>query len=288
MDWPLTGAVGGTLVLAGATTAWLYFIYQSAPEVRVVATPPSATLMPTTPRRPSSSDDMRPVVPSLQARTQPVDAGKIRESASPYLPYDSTPQRPPSADGERPAAPSLQPRTQPPDAGRTKASANPHPPYDAMAKAPPPPDRTKPAALTALTPMPVQPQASVAEWRAVATAHANSSNLGGHLDRSGIVDSLGSSYLRDALKNARNYNKLPPDARALIDAPTINLSRLAPYRGLLGIDDSRIELEQGVRFVRVASTRGVDDADLEQDADAIGLSANEGGDADLLVLPPIR
>ena len=52
---------------------------------------------------------------------------------------------------------------------------------------------------------------------------------------------------------------------------------------LLGIDDSKMEQEQAVKFVRVASTRGIDGA-----ADVVVLPTSEEGNADLLVLPPFR
>jgi hypothetical protein len=133
-----------------------------------------------------------------------------------------------------------------------------------------------PASPSVSTPLPAQPQISIQEWKAVATAQANYFNLGGHLDQSGIVDSLASSHLRDAFKKVKTYNKLPPDAKAWIEAANINLSKLAPYRALLGIDDRKIELEQAVKFVRVASTRGIDVA-----ADVVVLPTS-----DLLVLPP--
>jgi hypothetical protein len=149
---------------------------------------------------------------------------------------------------------------------------------------PPPPDHAKPTTLAIATPAPPPPHVAVQEWRAVPTARASFSNLGGHIDQAGVVDSLASGYLRTAFKKAKNYNQLPPDAKAMIEAPTINLSKLAPYRVLLGIDDRQIEAEQGVKFVRLASTRSIDDADLDQDADVVALPAN----ADRLVLPPIR
>jgi hypothetical protein len=65
---------------------------------------------------------------------------------------------------------------------------------------PQPPNQTKLAKLT--TPevdAPLQPRAEV--WRVVPTANASYFNLGGHIDKNGIVDSLASGYLRDALKS---------------------------------------------------------------------------------------
>ena len=146
-----------------------------------------------------------------------------------------------------------------------------------------PSDHVKPASPSVSALLSAQPQIRVQEWRAVATARASLFNLGGHLDQSGLVDNMASGPLRDAFKKVKNYDKLPPEAKALIDAPNINLSKLAPYRALLGIDDSKIEQEQAVKFVRVASTRGIDGA-----ADVVVLPTGEEGTADLLVFPPFH
>jgi hypothetical protein len=94
-------------------------------------------------------------------------------------------------------------------------------------------------------------------WRVETTAKASYFNLGGHVDKDGVVDSLASSYMRDALKKQKNYPKLPPQIKAYIDAPNINLAKIAGYRALLGIEDRKMEEEQGVKFVRVAN-RGID------------------------------
>jgi hypothetical protein len=116
---------------------------------------------------------------------------------------------------------------------------------------------------------PAAPPMAAELWRVETTAKANYFNLGGHVDRDGVVDSLASSYLRDALKTHRNFPKLPPHIKAYIDAPTINLAKIAGYRAMLGIDDRKMEEEQGVKFVRVAS-RGLDltipGADAEEPA----------------------
>ena len=94
---------------------------------------------------------------------------------------------------------------------------------------------------------------------------------------------MASGPLREAFKKVKNYDKLPSEAKALIDAPNINLSKLAPYRALLGIDDSKMEQEQAVKFVRVATTRGIDGA-----ADVVMLPTGREGSADSLVLPPFH
>src|SRR5216683_3451586 len=249
MDWPLTGAVAGTLILASATTAGLFFLYRSSSHDLIVSKAPLPALMTESTR--ISMDSRRlgepvaypstptPQVPLVQSLTEPVDGGEIKESTNQYLPDDSMARRPSSSSHRTSASPSVS------------------------------------------SPLSAQPQIKVQEWRAVATARASLFNLGGHLDQSGLVDSMASSPLRDAFKKNRNYDNLPPEAKALIEAPNINLSKLAPYRALLGIDDVKIEQEQAVKFIRVASTRGID---LNQEADVVVLPTSEEGNADLLVL----
>jgi hypothetical protein len=181
----------------------------------------------------------------------------------------------------------VQPATAPIVGGELKKSTGPYPAHDSIVKQPAPADHTKPTALVLSTPLPTQEHPRVQEWKVVATARANSFNLGGHIDQAGVVDSLASPYLRAAFKKAPNYNKLPPEAKAWIEAPNIDLAKLAPYRALLGIDDTKIEADQAVKFVRVASTRGIDDAELDNDADVLAFPASPDK-SDLLVLPPIR
>ncbi len=250
MDWPLTGAVAGTLILAGATTAVLSFLYRSSPHDLIV--PKALPFLMTT----DTSISM--------------DSGRLGEPVA----YPST---------QTPQAPLVQTRTEPVSAGKIKESTNQHLPDDSIARRQSPSDYMKPASSSVSAPLSAQPQIRVQEWRAVATARANLFNLGGHLDQSGVVDNMASGPLREAFRKVKNYDKLQPEAKALIEAPNINLSKLAPYRALLGIDDIKIEQEQAVKFVRVASTRGIDGA-----ADVLVLPMGEKGNADLLVLPPFR
>jgi hypothetical protein len=114
----------------------------------------------------------------------------------------------------------------------------------------PPPLEFKPAKLAVPEPPP-----RVEQWRVIVTASANYYNLGGHVDRAGTVDELASSHLRDALKVHRNFPRLPPDLRTHILTQNISLPKLAPYRGLLGMNDKTLEEEQAIRFVRVVSNR---------------------------------
>ena len=126
----------------------------------------------------------------------------------------------------------------------------------APVKPPPPADASgapsaEPRAAAKPTPPEVQPR--VDQWRVVVTAKASYFNLGGHVDSAGIVDSLATSHLRDALKSHRNFAQLPPDIRTHILTQNINLPKIAPYRNLLGMNDKTLEEEQAVRFERVAS-----------------------------------
>ena len=96
------------------------------------------------------------------------------------------------------------------------------------------------------------PPVVVEQVRVVATSQASMFNLGGHINKAGIVDSMASPHLKEALQKHRNFGKLPPAIQAHINsAPNLDLNRLAPYRGLLGMDESMMET-QGVRFERVA------------------------------------
>lgn len=252
MDWPLTGVIAGTLILAGATTAGLFFLYQSSPHDLIAPKAPLPFLMTTDSARIS------------------MDSPRLSEPVA----YPST---------QTPQAPLVQTRTEPVSAGKIKESTNQYPPDDSMARRRPSSDYTKPASPSVSAPLSAQPQIRIQEWRAVPTARASLFNLGGHLDQSGVVDNMASGPLRDAFKKVKNYDRLPPEAKALIAAPNINLSKLAPYRALLGIDDSKIEQEQAVKFVRVGSTRSIDGA-----ADVVVLPMGKEGRADLLVLPPFH
>src|SRR5215468_11243723 len=97
MDWPLTGTVAGTFILAGATTAGLFFLYRASPHDLIVPEAPLPFLMTTDSTR-ISMDSPRlgepvaypsiqaPQVPLVQTRTESVNAGEIKESTNQYLP----------------------------------------------------------------------------------------------------------------------------------------------------------------------------------------------------------
>jgi hypothetical protein len=142
-----------------------------------------------------------------------------------------------------PAAPAVGKAPAPPSVAKPSNASPP-------AVAPQPPAETKLAKLTTPeTDAPLQPRAEV--WRVVPTANASYFNLGGHIDNNGIVDSLASPHLRDALKQHSKFGQLPPDIKTHILTQNINLPKIAPYRNLLGMDDRILEQEQAVKFVRV-------------------------------------
>jgi len=235
MDWPLIGAVTGLTIVAGAVTfevivfvkadteavktTQLLTSYGSSVDRSAYELPGFVNGKPGPP--PPSFPLIRLIDPD---RTFPIEGD------------DPAPQAPVS----RPAFPS------PKKAPAPSVSATPDTPGDAkVAKL------TTPELKAALPD--IQPRADL--WRVRVTSKASYFNLGGHVDSAGIVDSLASSHLRDALKEHRNFAHLPPDIRTHILTQNINLPKIAPYRGLLGIDDKTMEEEQAIRFERVVSTR---------------------------------
>ena len=90
------------------------------------------------------------------------------------------------------------------------------------------------------------------KWRVVVIAgKASFSNLGGHVSNAGIVDDMANSHLRDHFKAHRNFGQLPPELRRHILTQSINLTKIAPYKGLLELTDREMEDKQGVRLERV-------------------------------------
>ena len=230
MDWPVVGAVTGVGVLTCVVGVSAYALMRSAPAP--AERPPIAQsfnfhsmLGPTV--YPIQNGLLEPETPTPHA----YDDGA---SALPAARKGPT-QRPASDDLAK--APAKVPSS--PDQ-RTMASLNPN---GLRPEAPPPPV-VRPQAPAA-TP-------EVVQWRVVKTAKAGMMNLGGHIDNNGIVDSMANSHLRDALVKHANFGKLPPAIQTHIRTQSIDLNRLAPYRGLLGMDDRKMEEEQGVRFERVA------------------------------------
>ena len=101
-------------------------------------------------------------------------------------------------------------------------------------------------------PLPERP-ADTGQWVVRPSPTASYFNLGGHINNAGIVDTLASSYLKEAFKAHQNFQKLPTELKVHIaNAQNINLTKIAPFRSLLGMDDVRLEQEQGIIFERIA------------------------------------
>ena len=245
MDWPVIGAVSAVAIVAGAVIFEVVVFMQSGPppvkrvqqlpayeapaERTAYEIPGFATGKPAewTPSFPLISliDPDPPAEAESRIPAQPAAAPKARRPA------------PPASAAVKPPLPGDQPGTPPTTEMKTAKLASP----DAQ---PRPPDAQ---------PRPAEVQPRAEQWRVVVTAKASYFNLGGHVDSAGIVDSLASSHLRDALKTHKNFPQLPPEIRTHILTQNINLTKVAPYRGLLGMNDKTLEEEQAVRFERVAS-----------------------------------
>jgi hypothetical protein len=234
MDWPVIGAVSAVVVVAGAVTFEVIVFMQPDPTP-IKRLPQLASQESSVERsayelpgfstgRPSEWTPSFPLIRLIDPDSTPQDEG-------PKPTGDAAPQ---TAAKQR--SPAASPSAKPGESGNQPSA--------------PPREESKTAALV---PPPVQPRAE--QWRVVVTSKASYFNLGGHVDSAGIVDSLASSHLRDALKSHRNFPQLPPDIKTHILTQNINLNKLAPYRGLLGMNDKALEEEQAVRFERVASNR---------------------------------
>lgn len=225
MDWPLAGIAIGIAAVTGATAYGVVsYIESDPPQLKVAAKSPDPTLTPRAALRLSLSPD---------------------EQFNDTTPLISLSRPPNSSEFDKPA-----------DASR-------------MQPVPPPAKDKHPLAARAITPAekpPPSPSGNIAmvsphhmqqavQWRVIATANASYFNLGGHINGAGIADSVASEQLREAFKVHRNFNKLPPDLRTHILTQNINLPKIAPYRGLLGINDKTIEREQAIRFERVGGLR---------------------------------
>jgi hypothetical protein len=233
MDWPVIGAVSAVAIVAGAVTY----------EVAVFMRSDPAPI-----KRAAQLTSYGPSVDRSAYEIPGFSTGRSGEwtPSFPLIPLID-PDRLPAEESRVPAT---QPPPRAPPVKPAAASGPVQPPASVdLQKAPPPSDvkTTNPA-----PPAPA-PQPRAEQWRVVVTAKASYFNLGGHVDKAGIVDSLASSHLRDALKSHRNFPQLPPEIRSHILTQNINLAKLAPFRGLLGMNDKSLEEEQAVRFERVAS-----------------------------------
>jgi hypothetical protein len=229
MDWPLVGALSAVTLVAGVVTFEVVVFVKSDPEsvkrpsslASYASVDRSATELPGfSTGRPGAWTPSFPLIPLI-------DPERIAQAET-QVPADQVPA-PAPARKSPPSAPARQP-----------------PPADLSNT---PPAEFKTAKLS--TPE-VQPREE--QWRVVVTAKASYFNLGGHVDKAGIVDTLASSYLRDALKTHKNFAQLPPEIKTHILNQNINLPKIAPYRGLLGMNDKTLEEEQAVRFERLASS----------------------------------
>ena len=247
MDWPLTGALAGITILTAGASYGVVTLIQS--DVAVPKqTVKSAQLVPTAAlpiyRTPSlPREELTPTAPPLLLNDPvgPLDIRKTNLETDP-APAEITP----TANAR---LPSVVKKTSP----LRLASL---PPATVEGVAPVVPKSNASLQTGPLQGAPASPVIAQEKWRVVATANASYFNLGGHINRSGVVDSVASSHLRDAFKAHRNFGRLPPDIRSHIaSSENIDLTRIAPYRVLLGINDKKIEEEQAVRFERVASNR---------------------------------
>ena len=238
MDWPLTGTVAAiTILTAGASYGVVTLILSDVAVPK--QTVKSAQLVPTaalpryfTPSLPR--EELTPTAPPLLLN-DPVGPFDIRKTNLETGPAPTE------------IAPTAKARL--PNVVKTS-------PLRLEGVAPVMPKSNASLQTGPLLGAPASPVIAQEKWRVVATENASYFNLGGHINRNGVVDSLASSHLRDAFKAHRNFGKLPPDIRSHIaSSENIDLTRIAPYRVLLGINDKKIEEEQAVRFERVASNR---------------------------------
>jgi hypothetical protein len=246
VDWTLTGALGGVAIMAVAVGYEFSVIPRYSPE-------------------PAEKHQAGPILipPPEHATVEP-------SSNAPAVGYDPQSSSPAMRFGPAPQAnaPRLSDTTESPQNSSrvglsSRAKDHPLPPVYASEATPPP--RSK-------------PQTSSDLWEVHTTAKASYFNLGGHVNKNGVVDSLASSYLRDALKKHQNYVKLPSHIQAYINEPNINLAKIAGYRAVLGIDDKEMEEKQGVQFIRIVASRGIENTSsgiTDFDASPIDLSSLE-------------
>jgi hypothetical protein len=221
MDWPLAGAVTGVVVLAGAVSFGTVLALRATPEPPKKAQTFVLLLAPP----PDTAGYTTASLPPFEEDEVKID----RRPLLPVAPITPPAKKSGSAGSESSAKPPVTqgPHKVTPAAPGSGSTANQHP-------------------------LQVAPE----RWRVTTTSKASYFNLGGHVDKTGIVDSMASEHLRDAFKKHRNFEKLPPDIKTHINnSQTINLVKLAPYRTMLGVNDRWLEEEQGVRFERIASSR---------------------------------
>jgi hypothetical protein len=249
MDWTLTSALGGVAILAVAVGYGFSMIPRYSPE-------------------PVKKHQAAPILIAAPERA-------VVEASSNAPAVEYALQSSPSAVGYAPAPQANAPRL----SNTTESPQNPsRVEVSSRAKDHSPPPVYASSAHNEVKPPQLKPQTSSDLWEVRTTAKASYFNLGGHVDKNGVVDSLASSYLRDALKKHQNYPKLPSHIQAYINEPNINLAKIAPYRARLGIDDKEMEEKQGVLFIRIAASRGIENISpgtTDFDASPIDLSSLE-------------
>ena len=182
MDWPVIGTVSATILVAGAFTFEVVVFMQPDPE-------PMRPLL----RLPRliEPDRMAQGESSLPRLANVIEPDRMAqgESTLPRRGRLTEPDRVPRSESPTPADP--EPTAPPPGASMASAFAQLRP--SGVVYSAPPPREFKTAKLTLAEPPPRE------QWRVVVTAGANYYNLGGHIDRAGIVDEFASSHLREAL-----------------------------------------------------------------------------------------
>jgi hypothetical protein len=250
MDWPVTGGLGLVAILAVAVGYELSMIPRFSPE-------------------PVKKHQAAPIL--IPARERAVAEASSNAPAVGYALQSSPSAYAPALQANLPRLSNASESPQSSSRVEVTSRAKDHPlpavdPSSAHDEVKLPPPQSK-------------RQVSSDLWEVHTTAKASYFNLGGHVDKNGVVDSLASSYLRDALKKHQNYAKLPSHIQAYINEPNINLAKIAGYRALLGIDDKEMEEKQGVQFVRIAASRGIEEnaspSNTEFDASPIDLSSLE-------------
>lgn len=235
LDWPVVGAIAAVTILGGAVAYEVVALLRSDP-IPVKRPPLLASYG-------SSVERTAYDIPGFAAGgtgERPLNFPLIRLIDPDREP---APEATPAAKGA-PAAAKAQRPAQPKKA----------PPPQETTKAVPDSSEVKVAKLAPIEIAPTPAAAAPAraeQWRVIPTANASYFNLGGHIDRAGIVDGLATPHLRDALAKHSKFGQLPGDIRNHILTQNIDLPKIAPYRSLLGMDDRILEQEQAVKFVRL-------------------------------------
>jgi hypothetical protein len=236
LDWPVVGAIAAVTIVGGAVAYEAFALLKSDPTP--AKHPPLLASYGSSVER--TAYDI-PGFAGSGSGERPLSFPLIR-LIDPDR--DSAPE-PPAA------------KSAPPPAAKASGSAQPKKAPVVQETAKPPVSDSGEVKVAKLTPTETSPAPAAAtparaeQWRVIPTANASYFNLGGHIDRAGIVDGLATPHLRDALTKHSKFGQLPADIRTHILTQNIDLPKIAPYRSLLGMDDRILEQEQAVKFVRV-------------------------------------